>query len=296
MVDVIKSKMLLAKLESLCKQIAQGKYESSDVRELFSITSESKLPKELSLLAEAFGMMMVKVEAREYHLESVISELEETRKRLEIYSLDLERLVSERTEELSLANTELTRLANLDGLTRISNRRLFDRYIENEWRKSKADGTTLTLTMSDVDFFKPFNDHFGHLHGDDCLQTIAETIREVYSQSRHLVARYGGEEFAIVLPDTSIEEALELAETARNAIEGLQIEHPKSNCSCFVTVSSGIAALPSEDASGTKTLISRADRALYFAKGDGRNRTVVFGTESIVPEFKTPGIDSSLTQ
>lgn len=294
MVDVIKSKLLLAKLESLCKQIAQGKYESSDVRELFSITSESKFPKELSLLAEAFGMMMVKVEAREYHLESVISELEETRKRLEIYSLDLERLVSERTEELSLANTELTRLANLDGLTRISNRRLFDRYLENEWRKSKAEGTTLSLTMSDVDSFKPFNDYFGHLRGDDCLQAIAEAIREVYSHPKHLVARYGGEEFAIVLPDTPIEEAFTLAETARSAVEGLAIEHPKSICSSFVTMSSGIAALPSEDASGPKTLISRADRALYRAKGSGKNRTVVFGAESIVLELKTPKVDSSL--
>ncbi|MGC9315989.1 MAG: GGDEF domain-containing protein, partial [bacterium] len=193
MIDVAQTRLLLKQLEALCKHIAQGQYESSDVRKLFSIMSENRFPKELVQLAEAFGMMMVKVEAREYHLESVISELEETRKRLEVYSLDLEQMVSERTEELSRANSELSRLANLDGLTRISNRRLFDRYLASEWRKSVDNKTPLALTLADVDMFKLFNDTYGHIRGDECLIMVAAAFCSVYESPRYLVSRYGGE-------------------------------------------------------------------------------------------------------
>lgn len=280
MVDVAKTRLLLNKLETLCKQIAQGKYESSDVRQLFSITSDGKFPKELMRLAEAFGMMMVKVEAREYHLESVISELEETKKRLEIYSLDLERLVSERTEELSEANAELNRLANLDGLTLISNRRLFDRYLANEWKKSRAEKTTLSLNLSDVDRFKYYNDTYGHLQGDECLKEIAKTLNLVYNKPRYLVARYGGEEFAIVLPNTSTEKAYELSLEAQETILNLKIEHRLNTCSDYVTISTGVASIRAEDVFNTQSLIHRADRALYLAKEQGRNVCVVFKPQS----------------
>lgn len=276
MIDVAKSRLLLQKLEKLCKQIAQGKYESSDVRQLFSIMSESKFPKELMELAEAFGMMMVKVEAREYHLESVIAELEETKKRLEIYSLDLEKMVSERTQELSEANAELNRLANLDGLTRISNRRLFDRYLASEWRKSKAESTTLSLNLSDVDLFKDYNDTYGHLRGDECLKQIAATLREIYAEPRYLVSRYGGEEFAVVLPDTPIEKAMKLAEEAQEAVLKLRIEHEKNPCADYVTISTGVASICAQDYFSSQVLIDRADKALYLAKEQGRNACVQF--------------------
>ena len=274
--DVTQTRLLLKQLELLCKHIAQGQYESSDVRKLFSIMSENRFPKELVQLAEAFGMMMVKVEAREYHLESVISELEETRKRLEVYSLDLEQMVSERTEELSRANAELNRLANLDGLTRISNRRLFDRYLASEWRKSISENTPLSLTLADVDMFKVFNDTYGHIRGDECLIMIAAAFRSVYGLPRYLVSRYGGEEFAIIQPNTTAEEAFKLAKKARHAIEELKITHEKNPHSPHVTVSFGVAcALPSAVSSSIR-LIEMADEALYAAKDKGRNACILF--------------------
>ncbi len=276
MIDVEQTRLLLKQLEALCKHIAQGQYESSDVRKLFSIMSENRFPKELVQLAEAFGMMMVKVEAREYHLESVISELEETRKRLEVYSLDLEHMVSERTEELSRANSELSRLANLDGLTRISNRRLFDRYLASEWRKSIAENTPLALTLADVDMFKMFNDTYGHIRGDECLISIAAAFRSVYGLPRYLVSRYGGEEFAIIQPNTPAEDAMELADKARRAIEGLGIMHENNPNSPHVTISLGVAcAIPTGKLTSVK-LIEMADEALYAAKGKGRNACILF--------------------
>jgi len=274
-------RQLIKKLEALCKQISQGKYESSDVRGLFSITSGGKFPKELAQLAESFSMMMVKVEAREYHLASVITELEEAKTRLVKYSHQLEDMVAERTEELQAVNAELGRLANLDGLTRISNRRLFDEYLPKEWSKSRKTKTPLSLIMADVDCFKSYNDTYGHQIGDECLKAIADTLMGVFIGSSDLVARYGGEEFVVVLPNTPPEEAFKLAEDVRDKVESLRFEHLNSTAGNYVTISSGVSCIRPEEKGKPEMLIEQADKALYIAKKEkGRNSCVLYGAEN----------------
>jgi two-component system, cell cycle response regulator len=173
--------------------------------------------------------------------------------------------------ELQVANRELRLLAHLDGLTKIANRRCFDDFFQHQWRRLSRTQQPLSLLMLDVDFFKLYNDFYGHQRGDDCLVEIAQTIQKIISRPTDLVARYGGEEFVIVLPETNEEGAIVIAQIIINAIYGLAIPHQASAISSHVTVSIGITSLiPVLDFS-PDCLIDQADQALYLAKQQGRN-------------------------
>ncbi|WP_158805502.1 MULTISPECIES: GGDEF domain-containing protein [unclassified Acidisoma] len=172
-----------------------------------------------------------------------------------------------------MANS-LQQLALVDGLTGISNRRQFDRSIGSEVVRANRMNGGLALLMIDVDSFKAFNDHYGHDAGDGCLRRIAATLRATLQRPTDLAARYGGEEFAVLLPDTDEQGALVVANAIRAAVRGSAIPHENS-ASGIVTVSIGVAALPSTPSADVKTLIERADRALYAAKESGRDRIVV---------------------
>lgn len=185
---------------------------------------------------------------------------------------ELEIQVEARTKELKAANEELKRLSLSDGLTGIANRRYFDDFLEREWNRAKREKTPLSMIMIDIDYFKAFNDTYGHQAGDQCLRTVATVLRTTVKRTVDLVARYGGEEFAIVLPDTDILGAYEVAERIRNNIEILGIEHLKSDNCGFVTISSGIASAIPEKNSVPTEIISEADIALYKAKKEGRNK------------------------
>ncbi|MBD2258810.1 diguanylate cyclase [Pseudanabaena sp. FACHB-2040] len=173
---------------------------------------------------------------------------------------------------LHRANQELNRLAHLDGLTQVANRRFFDEYLETEFRRQRRYNTCLTLILCDVDHFKQFNDTYGHLAGDDCLRAIAQTLSQVLKRPGDLLARYGGEEFAIVLPDTPLEGAIALAENILTAIRQLQIAVTETGPLAQVTVSLGIASLDIIPTDAPAGLILAADQALYLAKAQGRNR------------------------
>jgi diguanylate cyclase (GGDEF)-like protein len=173
--------------------------------------------------------------------------------------------------ELQIANRELRLLAHLDGLTRIANRRCFDDFFQQQWRRLSRTQQPLSLLMLDVDFFKPYNDLYGHQRGDECLVEIAQTIQKIISRPTDLVARYGGEEFVIVLPETNEEGAVVIAQIIINAIQDLKIPHQASAITDYVTVSIGITNLiPNMDFS-PECLIDQADQALYIAKDKGRN-------------------------
>lgn len=194
--------------------------------------------------------------------------------KLKKYSQNLEQQVAERTYELEKANKELQRLAHLDGLTKVSNRRHFDEYLRENWQRLIKDIAPISLIMCDVDCFKSYNDTYGHLMGDDCLQRIAQAITCAVKHPAYLVARYGGEEFAIVLPNTSARGAMYIAETIKIEIEWLKIPHIQSRVSKYVTVSMGVSStIPSEQHS-PQDLIAAADRGLYEAKNQGRDRIV----------------------
>lgn len=175
--------------------------------------------------------------------------------------------------ELALrqANLELERLASLDSLTQIPNRRRFDEYLSVEWRLAQRDQTCLSLILCDVDCFKAYNDCYGHQAGDNCLQRVAQAIYQTLQNPGDLVARYGGEEFAIVLPHTNLGSAIWIAESIRMAIVNLQIAHDHSSVSSHLTVSLGVW---SQVPGVTQTLepgLLAADAALYAAKAAGRN-------------------------
>lgn len=174
---------------------------------------------------------------------------------------------------LVAANRRLELLAREDGLTGLANRRQFDLSLEAEFARARRNGSCMALLMMDVDHFKHFNDHYGHLAGDDCLKRVAGVIRTGVSRETDVAARYGGEEFAAILPDTDLAGAVAVAEHLRNAVMHMNVEHALSTWG-MVTVSIGVAAcVPGTDASPSM-LVSWADKALYEAKGAGRNLTV----------------------
>lgn len=175
------------------------------------------------------------------------------------------------TRKLDAANQELIRISSSDGLTGIANRRFFDEAISIEWRRARRHSNSLAMLMCDVDFFKRFNDTYGHIAGDDCLRKVASAIRKNTERPSDIVARYGGEEFAVVLPETSVGGALMVAEKIRNAIRELNIPHSESP-SGRVTMSIGIAAAAPGFDNPPDDLINAADKALYRAKHEGRDR------------------------
>lgn len=172
------------------------------------------------------------------------------------------------------AEEMLQRLSSLDGLTEIANRRKLDEYLDREWKRAIRTEHPLSLIMCDIDFFKDYNDAYGHLKGDECLKKVAMTLCNKLRRPGDLVARYGGEEFVAILPDTEAEDAGLLAEALRTGVEALGITHSSSSISKVVTISLGVATLIPQRDSSPDQLIMAADQALYQAKRDGRNQVV----------------------
>lgn len=173
------------------------------------------------------------------------------------------------------ANRKFYKASIIDGLTGVANRRFLNDKLYEEWNRLCRNKKPLSLILLDIDFFKQYNDCFGHHAGDECLVQIAWTIKKVVKRAGELVARYGGEEFAVVLPNTNIEKAKYLAEQIREKVLSLKLQHLKSSVNEFVTVSLGVAMLvPSQDRT-YEQLLKDADKALYQAKENGRNRVEV---------------------
>ncbi len=175
---------------------------------------------------------------------------------------------------LTKANRELSRLARIDGLTGLPNRRTFDETFDREWAMSRRRKDSLSLLMVDVDQFKLYNDTFGHGQGDVCLREIANAMAKSVRRPADLPARYGGEEFVLLLPETDEAGALDVGERVLKKVEGLQIPHADQAIYPVVTVSVGIATRKPEGDISKRLLFKRADEALYDAKEQGRNRLV----------------------
>lgn len=179
-------------------------------------------------------------------------------------------------QQLEAANQELRRLALMDGLTQVANRRQFDELLDQAWQHCLAEQVPLSLLLCDIDCFKLYNDTYGHPAGDRCLRQVAQAIQMTLTQPTDLVARYGGEEFALLLPNSNLEIALHAAHRVHANLRKLAIPHLNSQISPFVTLSIGLATVvPSANAT-TEALISAADQALYQAKHEGRNRCCVY--------------------
>lgn len=180
------------------------------------------------------------------------------------------------SEQLEKSNQTLERLATMDGLTQVSNRRRFDHVYLAEWKRLSRKQEPLSLIVCDVDFFKVYNDTYGHLQGDDALVQIARAIGRCLKRSADLVARYGGEEFVVLLPETPLAGAAHVAEEIRHSVKALAIPHQQSLNSKQITISLGVACMvPNQQLMGTEVLLQAADKALYQAKVEGRDQVIV---------------------
>lgn len=182
---------------------------------------------------------------------------------------------SELHQKLQTANQKLEHLANTDSLTQIANRRCFDCHIDREWKRLKREQLPLSLILCDIDYFKKYNDFYGHPQGDICLQQVAKAISSVIKRPSDLVSRYGGEEFAIILPNTDLAGVIQVVQMIQQALAELKIPHLQSDCNQYITLSLGISSLvPSADLT-PEQFIKIVDLALYDAKDKGRNQYAI---------------------
>jgi diguanylate cyclase (GGDEF)-like protein len=193
-------------------------------------------------------------------------------------------------KQLEAANQALHQMANIDALTGLANRRRFDDYLQTQWMSLAQESLPLSLILCDIDYFKLYNDKYGHPAGDICLQEVGAVLRSRVENNQDLVARYGGEEFAIVMPNTYAVDAMNLAAKIEAGVKDLRILHYGSEVSEYVTLSMGVATtIPTWD-SLPLDLITAADKALYEAKAQGRNRVILnkFSVVSCqIPESKS---------
>ena len=214
-------------------------------------------------------------------------QLQEQNKRLRQLNTQLEQRVEERTAELQSQvvalqeaqhkilelNQQLEELSYLDGLTGIANRRFFDEMLTKEWERACREQFSLGLLLIDVDFFKKYNDHYGHPQGDECLKKVAQAIKSISRNCRGaLAARYGGEEFVVLLSEADIHDVYGIAERLLEEIATLKIPHALSDVSEYVTLSIGVCVDMPNGSQGFDDFISKADQYLYQAKKQGRSQ------------------------
>jgi len=183
--------------------------------------------------------------------------------------------LKEASEQLEQANERLSQQVNEDGLTKLANRRYLDQKLTEFISWHGRNNFSLTIIMVDVDHFKPFNDHYGHLEGDRCLQAVAGELKQTFSRAGELAARYGGEEFVILLSHCDKTKAVKECERLKNCIQKLAIPHSKSTTSDFVTVSQGMVSWIPTGLETAENMYEIVDKVLYKAKEQGRNRFVV---------------------
>jgi two-component system chemotaxis family response regulator WspR len=218
-----------------------------------------KLPDKVELIARI-----------RYHSQAYITQME----RDEAF-----RALEKSQKELAAANEILEKLSSLDGLTGVPNRRRFDEVLKQEWQRSVRHSTALSLIMIDIDFFKLYNDTYGHQGGDECLKRVAKALEDAARRETDVVARYGGEEFAAILPETGSKGASEVAEALRAIIETENIPHESSTVCDHVTISVGVATGLPEKGSSPEHLLAAADQALYKSKEEGRNKVTSGGVQ-----------------
>lgn len=227
-----------------------------------------------------------KIDEQNYRLRQLNQELAKANEELERVVAQQSEIIAARTAELERANRELMRLSITDSLTELANRRHFDFFFHQEWLSAIRDRQPLALILGDVDFFKLYNDEYGHQAGDDCLKQVAETLRQSIRRPRDMAARYGGEEFVLVLPGTDTSGAQLIAESLGQSIRERCIIHERSPIHTCLTMSFGVAALYPENDDSPLVLFNAADQALYEAKKRGRNQVVVY------PIIKAPTVPS----
>ena len=239
-----------------------------------SVLGEATKP--VPVLLDAFGLWDVTDEQvfKKEGERNFLGTLCIARNIMEVKAVEKELLQTQ--QDLMKAVEDLKLLSTHDGLTEIANRRFFDEYSAKEWKRAQRDKQSFAVIMIDLDYFKSYNDTYGHQRGDACLKKVAGVIKGAMKRPADLAARYGGEEFVLVLPETDKDGAYKLAEQLRQEVVSLKLEHQGNIHGTGVTVSLGVATEVAEPGKLFPDLLTKADKALYEAKGAGRNRTSLF--------------------
>lgn len=245
-------------------------YDINDYKLKVELTRKKLLTTVITSLRSYRDIMIIAEQRTE--LSQTLDYLEQAQQQLREHSYNLELKVAERTAALEDANQQLLRLAMLDGLTQVANRRSLDKYLQKQWTQLGQQRQPLSLIMVDVDFFKLYNDFYGHLVGDKCLYKVAQAMTQALVRPVDFVARYGGEEFAIALPFTDLQGAIQTAKKIMATVQSLQLPHSPSPISDWVTLSVGISSIVPLPELSLETLIQTADKAMYQAKQAGRNQ------------------------
>ena len=290
----------LAQLKALKCQYGQGYFLSKPLdKEIVEHIIASEIANSQTIDVEDYKSLLDEQIAKEkliFEIEKLRQELEETK----LEKADLEIMLDTTTEHadlvesqlhneicdrqkaqaaLTLANRELEKLSVLDSLTQVANRRRFDDYLLQEWQKLKQEQAPISLILCDIDYFKLYNDTYGHPIGDYCLQQVALAIECVIESTPGLVARYGGEEFGIILPNVDAAQAFKVAQKIADNVNKLHITHQKSLVNNYVTISLGVHSVVPNPESTPELLIALADKALYEAKERGRNQAFLYTPE-----------------
>ncbi len=273
------------------RRIAQhlGQLTPSNLRQLLALDRSPSRQDELSQLVTGVNQL-------QSNLSNYLERQQRDEKELLTHRDHLADLVRERTTELENTNTRLKDanalldgLARTDPLTGLANRRHFDEVKQIEFRRALRTGQPLSLLVCDIDFFKRYNDRYGHAAGDQCLRAVAKAMQTTCSRAGDLVARIGGEEFAILLPGIDAAHGTELASHLCQAVAALAIPHQDSEVAAHVTLSAGLAQLDATQVERFDTLFDQADKALYQAKSQGRNRVVVHAPAAIALQEQPSG-------
>ncbi len=257
-----------APLESLDRSVRE--FDLSNAQERPDVPAAA--PQEVQSIFKHLGDLDTRMRSTYRKLRKALSQGEKLRAELIYVISNREKEIESRTEELKEANATLQRLSREDSLTGLANRRWFAQFLAQTWRTALRDNKALSILIMDIDDFKAYNDTYGHQKGDECLKLVAAAIRRAVGRASDLVSRYGGEEFVVVLGDTPLEGALKIAEQIRVAVESMEIPHKAAKYHHHVTLSIGVTStLPTHDTQPETALIA-ADRAMYNAKHDGKNR------------------------
>ncbi len=245
-----------------------GEVTPANLENKLKLERQVKRPDELSLLEVGVNQLQDK-------LSEYLERQSRDERDLAAHRDRLAELVDERTAELRAANAQLQELSRCDPLTGLANRRHFDELKEAEFRRAQRLGQPLSVLVCDVDFFKRYNDTYGHAQGDECLKAVADTLKQTFARAGELSARIGGEEFAVLLPGSDADQACRMAQRLCQALVAQGIPHSDSSVAPYVTLSVGVAQFDPTTMDCFETLLHQADKALYRAKNLGRNQVVV---------------------
>jgi diguanylate cyclase (GGDEF)-like protein len=267
---------LLEQIQRLQTEVELLKRERQDLYIALSTTAEHGDCIEAQL-QETNQQLQVEVEVRrrtEMTLHTLVDVISSRKADLEIVMQTIMEHGDIMDTQWALKLSEMNKIASIDGLTQIPNRRRFDEHLENQWKQMARERSPISLILFDIDHFKQFNDTYGHLAGDDCLKQVAKVLNSCVHRPSDLLARYGGEEFAAILPQTNTDGAMEVARRVQTELAGLKILHQKSSVSDYLTLSIGIASCTPVLPQPFSYLLDEADQYLYLAKQQGRDRII----------------------